>query len=102
MAEAAVSDKGLILILTIKDNKTQAAVNLTGATVLLRWKLGTGAVTESALTITDAVNGVVQYQFSIPFAESGSLQYEAVVNDATGNIYTNLAIQKFAIRAKLA
>ncbi len=88
MAELLVkNDTGRKLQLTLQDDG--AAVNLTGATVNLHYRIAGGTVKTAAMTLTDAVNGVAEYQFATGDLDvAGSLDYEVQVTDSGGKITT--------------
>ena len=88
MAELLVkNDTGRKLKLTLKDNG--AAVDLTGATVNLHYRIASGTVKTAAMTLTDAVNGVAEYQFATGDLDAGGIfDYEVQVTDSGGKITT--------------
>lgn len=88
MAELLVkNDTGRKLQLTLQDDG--AAVNLTGATANLHYRIAGGTVKTVAMTLTDAVNGVAEYQFATGDLDvAGSLDYEVQVTDSGGKITT--------------
>jgi stress response protein SCP2 len=84
---------------TVKNGSS--AVDLTGATVLLRFSLNGDAGTEVSMTVTDAAAGECQYQFtSAQIDEEGHLLMEVEVTDSGGTTVTSEPIQR-NVRNKL-
>ena len=88
MAELLVkNDTGRKLQVTLQDDG--AAVNLTGATLKLHYRIAGGTVKTAAMTVTDAVNGVAEYQFATGDLDAGgTFDYEVQVTDSGSKITT--------------
>lgn len=102
MIDFVEADTQPTLELTFRDRVTKVLQNLTGTTVTLRWKIESGAKVERAMTITDAVNGVAEYQFATGELTPGTFQYEATITDGTGRTLTTLMIQLLEVRARIS
>lgn len=101
MTEFVANDTGSKLKVTCKDNDTGAAINLTGATVLLRWMDKTGATQSKTMTVTDAANGVAEYQFAAGEIAYPKMSFDVRITDTGGKIITNLAPIEVTVRAPL-
>jgi len=92
------------LVCNITDNTTGAAVNITGATVVLKFR-ATGAATLQATvpgTITDGVNGQVTfYPAAAPAmleGEAGDYEGEIEITFVDGQVQTVYDPIKFRVR----
>jgi hypothetical protein len=93
------------LVCTITDDTSGAAINITGATVLLKFRAA-GATTLQATvtgTVTDGANGVVAfYPASAPemlTGEAGDYEGEIQITFADGQIQTVYDLLKFKVRS---
>lgn len=103
MAELVATDTGSKLVATCRDNETKTVIDLTGATVHLKYKIGTGAVQTKDMTIrTPQSAGVVEYQFLAGELTTGSFTGEVEITSATATVITQLEPIRLEIRAKLA
>ena len=96
------NDTGRKLEVTLLDNGT--AVDLTGAAVALHYRIAGGTAKTATMTITDAANGVVEYQFgSGDLDAAGGFDYEVEVTDSGGKISTFVEQgDKITVRDELA
>lgn len=86
----------VILTITAKNKFTDAAVNITGASIIVSFtkKIGSTPVltktTSAGISITDGANGIMQVTLtaSDTAALEGKYYYEIQVTDASGNIST--------------
>jgi hypothetical protein len=93
------------LVCTITADTSGAAINITGATVLLKFRAA-GATTLQATvtgTVTDGANGVVAfYPASAPemlTGEAGDYEGEIQITFADGQIQTVYDLLKFKVRS---
>jgi len=93
------------LVCTITDDTSGAAINITGATVLLKFRAA-GATTLQATvtgTVTDGANGVVAfYPASAPemlTGDAGDYEGEIQITFADGQIQTVYDLLKFKVRS---
>lgn len=102
--EFVESDTGSKLVVPCKDNESGAVINLTGATVTLRYKYaGDAAVTERGMTIqTPATNGIAEYLFGTGELKTGRFSYEVKIVDGAGKVITQLDLGYIDVRARLA
>jgi hypothetical protein len=98
--ELVTGDTGSVLQVTCTDNDTAAAIDLTGATVTLRWE-GDTAIVEKTMTIDDAAGGVVSYQFLAGEIISPKMKFEVEITDSGGYITTNLELIEVVVREEL-
>lgn len=100
--ELVASDTGSKLVVTCKDNDTKAVIDLTGATVKLKYSISGGALQTKTMTVqTPATNGKAEYQFLAGELSAGAMQAEVEITDATGKIITSLDLLTIPIRARL-
>lgn len=89
------------------DQDTGEPLNLSGGSALLRFKFrrpGDGAwsaPTDRNLTVTDATNGRVEYQFLTGELLAGVMRLEASASLATGKSITTKRYTDYTIRARL-
>lgn len=92
------------LVVTLTDDTTKAAINITGATVRLKFRAaGATALTATVVgTVTDGANGVVAfYPASAPEmlqGEPGDYQGEVEITFSDAQIQTVYDVLKFKIR----
>jgi len=98
--ELVTGDTGSVLQVTCTDNERAAAIDLTGATVLLRWE-GDSAVVEKTMTIDDAAGGVVSYQFLAGEIIVPKMKFEVEITDSSGFVVTNLTLIEVGVREQL-
>ena len=101
-AELVTGDTGSVLRITCKDNDTEAAIDLTGSTVRLRWEDDTGTVQTRTMTIVTAASGIVSYQFVTDEIIYGTMKFEVEITDSGGYKISNLALISIKTREQLA
>ena len=96
------NDTGRKIEVTLLDNS--AALDLTGATVSFNYRIAGGTVKTATMTLTDAVNGVAEYEFgSGDLDAAGGFDYEVEVTDSGGKISTFVEQgDKITVRDELA
>ena len=101
MADDFVSnDTGSILQITCVDS-TGVAINLTGATVRLRWIDTTNTVQTKTMTIVTAASGICQYQFATGELVPGRMQFEIEIEDSSGYKTTNPTLTEVTVREEI-
>lgn len=90
VADFVSGDTGSVLQVTCTDS-AGAAINLTGATVRLKWKTAANVLVERVMTIVTATSGICKYQFAAAELFSPSMVFEVEITDSAGKITTNLA-----------
>lgn len=104
-ADLVANDTGTQLSITLKKRKTLQLIDLTDATVRLKWRIDGAALVTRVMTIVDAAGGVATYQFAdgeltaVPFGST--LTAEVEVTDAAGKILTGLTPIELKVRAKV-
>lgn len=76
-------------------------INLTGATVTLKWRDKARTLVERAMTISDAVNGVVEYPFAINELYAPSMDVTVKIVDATGKVLHSREPIKLTVRQSI-
>ncbi len=95
-------DTGSVLRITCR-NADGAIIDLTGATVTLRWKDQAGILVERNMTIVGAAtNGVAEYQFAAGELYAGRMRFGYRVTDATGNKISSRQLDEYTVRRELA
>jgi hypothetical protein len=102
MNNFVAGDTGSKLSVTCLDKDTQLAINLTGATVALKWEDDTGTVATRAMTIDTPSAGICSYQFVADELFAPSMAFEVVVTTSTGKIISNIDLINVSVRGKLA
>ena len=99
--EFVQDDSGSKLEVTCKNDSDKSVIDLTGATVKIRWKDKAGSVVEKTMTVTNAAGGVAEYRFAAGELEPGTTGYEIEITDALGGIIKNLNLLLVNIRKKI-
>lgn len=98
--DLVTGDTGSSLVVNIKDTAS-AVVNLTGATIKFRWEGEDGVLVERTATISDAVNGVAEYQFATNEIFATKMRVEVEVTDSAGKIITGTDLITLQVREQL-
>jgi len=84
------NDTGSVLQVTCTDDDTGAVIDLTGAVLILRYKIKTALAVEKTMVITPpATNGIATYQFLSGELTPGPFRGEVQITDA-GVVTTSL------------
>lgn len=85
-----VGDTGSTILATLKDAGTGFPVDLTGAAVALKYKIGSGSVVNKSMTVlTPATNGQVKYKFHTgDLSSAGTFTAQIIVTFADTSILT--------------
>ena len=95
-------DTGSKLEVTCKDDDTGVVINLTGATVKLKWRDAAEVLQTKTMTIIDAVNGVVDYQFLADELIAPQMKFEVEITDSGGKVLHSIELIRESVRAALA
>jgi len=99
MTDAVSGDTGTKLTAIVKDTNA-AVVDLTGATVRLRW-LNETVVTTVTATITDDAAGAIEYLFLAGELIAPGMDIEVEVEDSGGLINTSLEVISLVVREQI-
>ena len=99
-------DTGTVVDYTLVNKKTKTPIDLSGATVVLRWTINGGAPVQQTMSILDAAAGRVSYQFAagelaVPSGTESSMRLNVVVTDAENKVLTQLKPITYTIRKKI-
>lgn len=95
-------DTGSKIIITCKDRDTGAAIDLTGATVKLRYSISGGTTVEKTATVVSPPTlGQVSYQFLANDLVSGTMYTEVKITDISGFVITSLEPITISVGARL-
>ena len=90
-AEFVEGDTGSVFQATCKNEDTDAVIDLTGATVTLRWLDSADSLVSKAMSIIgDPALGVAEYKFLATELIAPAMTFEVKVVDAGGFILHNL------------
>lgn len=96
-------DTGSALVVPCVNNDDKTAIVLTGATVVLRYQIDGGTLQTANMTIDDAVNGIVRYQFGDNEISLGSVMVaETQITDEQGKVITQLQPFVLQLRKRLS
>lgn len=98
--ELVSGDTASALQVRCRDNQTKLPIDLTGATVRLKWMSGANIVSRT-MTIVDAVQGVARYQFATGELEPGDMRFEVEITDSGGKIMRSLDLIVESVRRAL-
>lgn len=100
MTDLVTGDTGSKLIVTCRDNETNEVIDLTGATVKLRWE-GDAGVIEKTMTVTNAAAGIAQYQFLAGEIIVPAMRFEVEITDSGGAIISSLGLIELVVREQI-
>lgn len=90
MTDLVTGDTGSVLELTITDKTTGAAIDLTGATVRVKWRDADGTLVTATATVTSAAGGLAEYQFTTGQIYAPEMVFEVEVTDSLGDVTTGV------------
>ncbi len=101
MVDMVTGDTGTKYKITATDDQTGAVINLTGATVRLRWEDETGTVQTRVMTILVATAGTAEYQFLAGEIISGTMRFETEITDSSGYVISSLDLTSLVVREEM-
>lgn len=101
MADFVSNDTGSTLLVTCKD-ASGAAINLTGATVKLRWKGLTGTVADKTMTIVTPASGICSYKFLADELIAPAMAFEIEITDSGAFKLSNPDLITVTVREQIA
>jgi hypothetical protein len=78
------NDTGSILQVTCTKASDNSAINLTGATVKLKWFNPARTVVERTMTLVTPLSGIVNYQFLAGDLYAPAMSFEVEITDSGG------------------
>jgi len=101
MTDLVTGDTGSIIQVACTDSRTSDAINLTGATVRLKWIDNSNIVVTKTMTVVSVTAGTAKYQFLAGEIIYPKMTFEIEITDAWGAIITNLKPFELSVRAQL-
>lgn len=99
MADLVAGDETkLTLILLGRDRNP---INLVGGSATLRWRIDGATRTDSTMTLIDAANGKVQYQFDSADLIKGRLAAEVFVTTSAGDSFSSRNVLSYEVRKQV-
>lgn len=95
-------DTGSVLRVTCTNDSDDSAIDLTGATVVVKWRDSLGALQTKTMTIVTAASGIAEYNFAASELFSPSMSFEIQVTDASAKVIRSLSLIDVSVRAALA
>lgn len=102
MYQFVSGDTGSTLKVTCKNDSDSTIIDLTGATVKLRWKDSSSTLqTRTMSIVSPATGGIAEYQFLAGELFAGLMNFEIEITDSGGKIIRCLEIISEKVRAAL-
>lgn len=93
-------DTASVLTVTCKRSDTGVVIDLTGATVRLKWRIDGGTLVTKLMTVTTPATGVATYEFDTGDLTAGQMMAEVEITTGSG-VTTSLEPFYFTIREKV-
>lgn len=90
-------DTNSVLTVTCRRSDDNVVIDLSGATVALKWRVDGGTLITKSMTITDAPNGICTYTFGAGELVAGIMVAEVAVTIA-GKVTTSVEPFRFTVR----
>lgn len=94
-------DTGSKLQVTCKNDGDGSVINLTGATVKIKWKTAAGATVTKTMTVINAAGGIAEYQFASGELYEGWMNFEIEITDSSSKVIRNLSLLQEKVRGAL-
>ena len=95
-------DTGSVLRVTCTNDSDDSAIDLTGCTVVLKWRNASGVLTSQTMTIVTAASGICEYRFAAGELFAPSMAFEVQITDASSRVIRSLSLIETSVRAALA
>ena len=96
-------DTGSILRVTCKNDSDDAVIDITGATMKLKWKNKSGILQTKTMTpINPPTNGKAEYQFATGELFPGLMEFEIEITDAASKIVRSVDLISLSVRRALS
>lgn len=100
--EFVAGDTGSKLVVTCKDKGTGDLIDLTGATVRLKYRIAGGSLATKTMSIqSPSTSGKAEYLFLAGELTDGEMVGEVEITDGEGKVTTQVTPFRLAIRAKV-
>jgi hypothetical protein len=93
-------DTGNFLRVAVK-RKDGTPLVLTGSTARLRWEDADGLPTFKQMTVVDAVNGIVEYNFTGTDLYAPVMVFEVEITDAGEKVLTGVELIQVTVRPQI-
>jgi hypothetical protein len=100
MSDLVTGDTASSLSITCKDSAGQP-IDLTGCTVKLHWLDENGVLKNPDMTISNAVNGIVTYQFGANEIFAPKMVFEVQITNSSGKILTSSNTFTLTVREQI-
>lgn len=100
MADLVAGDTNSTLRVTCFQADKVTPLDLTGATVQLKYRIGGGGLQTKTMTITSATVGKAEYKFLAGELTTGTMEFEVAVTSG-GLVVTSQSTATLTIRAAL-
>ena len=97
-ADMVAGDTGTVLRVNCERKSDGTPINLNGASVDLHWLDANGVLATRSMSIIDAPNGVVAYQFQADELYPHLMSFEVEITDAVGAVLKNVELIKQIVR----
>jgi hypothetical protein len=94
-------DTASILEVKCIDAFTSLPINMTGSTAKLKWVNRAKVTLLKNMTITDAINGVAQYNFGVGELEPPTMSFDVVITNSNNKTLTCREIVQINVRKRL-
>lgn len=94
-------DTGSTLQVTCKDRDSGAIIDLTGATVRLRWKDAADVTVTKVMTVTAPLTGVAKYTFGTGELIAPRMRMEVEITDSSAKVITTLSTIDVLVREQI-
>lgn len=85
--QLVAGDTGSLLRVTCTNDDDGAAIDLTGATVALRWKDAAGTLVSRTMSaVAPATQGIAEYQFAATELIAPTMSFEVQIARSGGNV----------------
>lgn len=96
-----VAGDNVTLKVTCKRLSDKSIIDLTGATVRLKFKVNDGSLVTQVMTVPTPANGQAQYKFATNELTVGEVDAEVEITDVSTNVFTNLIPLHIGVRSRV-
>lgn len=100
--EFTSGDTGSVLRVTCVNDDDESAIDLTGATVVLKWYSRAGTLVSQTMTLVTPASGICSYQFAAGELEAPAMSFEVQITDASSKVIRSTATLDVDVRAAFA